>query len=134
MRLKAGRKRGLLRAEKLCHQLLQNESRSDRADDRGKVGVAAFADRPKRKELKQHAQNGGNNQSADERNQRAELPPQHDLQAGKGADHQHFAVREMQEPQDAEYQRISDRNERVGAAKHHAIRELLRKHRPALVD
>ena len=50
------------------------------------------------------------------------------LHAGEGADHEHLAVGEVQEPQHAEDQGIADRDQGIGAAQHHAVGELLQKH------
>ena len=51
---------------------------------------------------------------------------QHNLQAGKRAHHEDLAMGEVQKPQDAKDQRVADCDERVGAAEHHSVGELLR--------
>ena len=110
------------------HDLLQHQPGADAADDRRKISCRFSADRAECHELQHHAEHRRANQAADQRNERPDIHPQHDLQADERADHEHFAVREMQHPQDAEDQRIADGDEGIGAAQHHAIGELLYKH------
>ena len=56
------------------------------------------------------------------------LNQMHGLHADEGADHEHLAVGEVQDTQDAEDQGIADGDEGIGAAQHDAIGELLQKH------
>ena len=67
-------------------------------------------------------------QTADQGDQRPEMPQQHDLKPGEGAHHEDFAVREMQKTQHSKDQRVPDGDQRVGAAEHHPVCELLQKH------
>src|SRR5262249_28312655 len=57
-----------------------------------------------------------------------ETDPQGNDQAGKRPNHEHFAMGKMQEPQDAEDQRITDGDKSVGASQHEPVGELLQKH------
>ena len=52
----------------------------------------------------------------------------HQEQADEGADHEDFAVREIQQVQHAEDQRVADRHQRVGGAEHQAVDQLLINH------
>ena len=52
----------------------------------------------------------------------------HQEQADEGADHEDFAVREIQQVEHAEDQRVADRHQRVGRAEHQAVDQLLIDH------
>src|SRR5262249_37484740 len=43
-------------------------------------------------------------------------------------DHEHFAVREIEQIEHAENQRVADRHQRVGSAEHETVDELLVEH------
>ena len=128
--MQIGRKRGLLRAEILGHQLLNYEPDADGADDRREMRVAAPSDRPERHELKQHADQGRTDQPADQRAEWPEMPQQHKLQACERPHHEDFTMGEMQQSQHAKHKGIADRDQGVGAAEHHAVDELLQEHWP----
>src|SRR5262249_32162414 len=49
-------------------------------------------------------------------------------QPNKCADHENFAVREVEQVEHAEDQRVADRHQRIGGTEHQAVYELLVKH------
>ena len=53
----------------------------------------------------------------------------HQIKPGEGAHHEHFAVREIEQLQHAENQRIADGNQGVRRPEHQAVDQLLIDHR-----
>ena len=71
---------------------------------------------------------GAGDRGADQRHIDIGVEEGDDEQADEGADHEHFAVREIEQVEHAEDQRVADRHQRIGRAEHQAVDQLLVEH------
>ena len=118
----------LLSTEDFCEHLLQNQARADACDHWSKKASTLPPNGPKYDQLKNNPEERSTEDRSRKSRYRANVKRKHDLQADIGSNHEHLAMGEMNEPKDTKHQRIADRNERVGAAKHQSIGDLLQQH------
>ena len=83
---------------------MSDQSGADAADHWREKTSAFPADGPKGNQLEDYAQNCGTENRREQRHDRPDMQQQHDFQADIIADHEHLAMREMNEPEYAENQ------------------------------
>jgi len=115
-----------LGAEDLHHHVLQHEPDRDRRDQRRDV-ASPVAHRAKRDALDDNAEHGGREHGAGQGDPRREAG-ERQRQAHVGADHEDLAVGQVEQVQHAEDERVTDRDQGIGAAEHQPVDELLGEH------
>src|SRR5882724_2853536 len=118
--------RELLAADEIDRKVLQHDGEADRADQGREWAVLRV--RPDRDEHREDAEQGARDRGAEQGAVDACPRIDDQEQADEGADHEDFAMREIEQVENAEDQRVADRHQRVGGAKHQAVDQLLVNH------
>ena len=124
-----GGKFALLRAEHFREHFLQDQAGAYACNHRRQKASTLAANRPEHDQFKNNPQDGSANDGGGKRRYRPDVEREHHLQTDIGSDHEHLAMGEMNEPKHPEDQGISDRDQRVGAAKHQTVGDLLQQHK-----
>ena len=119
-------KRELLTAENVDGEILQDDGEADGADQRRERAVLWH--RTHRDKERERAEHRAGDHGAEQRDIDVGAGVQDQKQPDEGANHEHFAVREIEQVEHAENQRVADRDQRIGSAEHQAIDQLLVNH------